>query len=174
MKNYDKNITTNEIGIINMAVKDDSTFLSPFSNVGKAVISKDVADFIENSAKEFHPNTDLTLNIYSNEIDENEKILYKQAIVTYFNLKITDINREIKRKNIISTIFLSIGIIALTFMVIFHSLYERKVISEFIDIFAWVFIWEAVDQFFIEKNALIIQKKRLTHFTTMTINYYDL
>ena len=59
-------------------------------------------------------------------------------------------------------------------MVIFHSLYERKVISEFIDIFAWVFIWEAVDQFFIEKNALIIQKKRLTHFTTMTINYYYL
>lgn len=42
---------------------------------------------------------------------------------------------------------------------------------EVIDIFAWVFLWEAVDLFFIERSHLLVRAKRLQNFIQMQINY---
>ena len=70
--------------IVNMTVKDDSNFLSVFSSGQAPVISTEVADFIENNTHTIRSNEELTLRIYGNCIDEQEKVTYGSAIKEYY------------------------------------------------------------------------------------------
>ena len=61
--------------IINMTVKDDSNFLSVFSQSDTPVINTEVAEFIENSTNSVLPKEQLTLRIHSDCIDDTEKAI---------------------------------------------------------------------------------------------------
>lgn len=163
----------NTASTINMCVNNDNDFLSTYSLDGNPVISSEVASFLENSAKQFHPKEELTLNIYSNCIDEKEKELYKKAIKNYFDLQIKSCDFDLKRKSIVGITFSLIGIIALAIMFIFSSLNIKQIWIECINIFAWVFVWEGVDQLFIERGILLFQRKRLISFLNMDINFFN-
>ena len=152
---------------IDMTVNDDSDFLSPYAETGKPVISSEVAEFLENSANAFHPKEKITLSVHSDCIDDNEKIVYEKAIRNYFSLQLID--RSMRRKTIIATWFSVVGILALAFMFLISRLGINDLWTECVDIFAWVFLWEAVDQFFIERSGLMLRKKRLDNFIDMKI-----
>ncbi len=64
-----------------------------------------------------------------------------------------------------------IGVVALTVMIIFENRFGNAVWTECIDIFAWVFLWEAVDQYFIERNGLLMKSRRLESFVNMEVEY---
>lgn len=159
---------------ITLVVRNDDGFISPYSPTEKPVISTDVSDFIENSAKEFHPNTELSLVIYSNCIDEKEKIIYKDAIKNSFTLKLSETKRLTKRLLILSLIFTFIGIIGLILMFYFSNHSKNEIWIECLDIFAWVFIWEAVDILFIQRKAKGLEIKRINAFINMNIIYKEL
>lgn len=160
---------------INMTVLDDSNFLSPYSEINTPVISNEVADFLENGANVAHPNEKLELNVYSNCIDDGKKDKYDRAIRNYFKLKLTAEHRNLKRNGIIALLFAIVGLVALAFMIICDQVLEMKAIwVECIDIFAWVFLWEAVDQFFIERRKMMLNRLRLKSFIEMPINFKPL
>ena len=154
---------------IDMTVNDDSDFLSPYAETGQPVISSEVAEFLENSANAFHPKEKITLSVHSDCIDDNEKIVYEKAIRNYFSLQLNEIDRSMRRKTIIATWFSVVGILALAFMFLISRLGINDLWTECVDIFAWVFLWEAVDQFFIERSGLMLRKKRLDNFIDMKI-----
>lgn len=164
-----KERTDGQSARINMTVNDDSDFLSPYAETGKPVISSEVAEFLENSANAFHPKEKITLVIHSDCIDEEERGVYGQAIRNYFSLGCRDVERSMKRKTVISAWFSVVGIIALAFMFFIGRLGINDLWVECVDIFAWVFIWEAVDQFFIERGGLLLRKNRLDNFVNMEI-----
>lgn len=58
-------------------------------------------------------------------------------------------------------------------MFIFSSLNIKQIWIECINIFAWVFVWEGVDQLFIERGILLFQRKRLISFLNMDINFFN-
>lgn len=169
MKN--KNPLTKEARTIGMNVVDDSDFLSEYCEIGKPVIAGEVAEFLENAASEYHPNQTFVLDIKSDCIDETEKPRYVAAIKNYYDLKLTEVQREIKRKSLIASLFTVIGIIALTIMIILSSNNLGAIWTECIDIFAWVFLWEAVDQFFIERSSLLMKSRRFKRFTEMPVRF---
>lgn len=154
-------------------VINDDNFLSPYSPTLKPIISNDVAEFIENWANEFHPKSELSLRIISNCIDENEKKLYNDAIRNYFKLKLKELHRTLRMKKLIGITFSIIGILVLAFMYICDRMDIKAIWIECINIFAWVFIWEAVDILFIERKALLLKERRLSTFITMPIYYEE-
>lgn len=156
--------------ILNITINDKSNFISPYSETGKPVINYDVADFLENSVKAFAPQDSIILNVCSDVITSEEREEFAKAIKNYYTLKQQDVIRDIKRKTFFATIMSIIGIFALAIMFIV-SRFSNEIWTECIDIFAWVFIWEAVDLFFIQKNALKISYKRYDNFIKMQINF---
>lgn len=160
-----------EAACLNLNITDDSDFLSPYSPSEKPLVSSDVADFLENSARAFHPRAKINLTITGRCIDESEKSAYGDAIRNYFSLKLAETERDIKRKGFVSLIFAFIGVVALIFMIIYESFVNNAVWTECVDIFAWVFLWEAVDQFFIERSGLLLKRKRFENFVNMSIEF---
>lgn len=157
--------------IIDLNVKNDEDFLSPFSNVGKPVISEDVAQFLENSPNDSHPKAEVELNIYGDCISENEHSDYEQAIRNYYSLKFSDAARSVARKGFVSLIFTIIGVATLALMFIMPELGAGSIWVECVDIFAWVFLWEAVDQFFIERNGVLLNMNRYYAFMNAKISF---
>lgn len=101
----------------------------------------------------------------------DEEIIYKEAIRNYYKLKLKDLLRTIKRKNTFGLIWIIIGIVTLSVMIVFTNLELSKVIIECIDIFAWVFIWEAVDTMFVQRGGTLLQIQRTENFITMNITF---
>ncbi len=154
-----------------MSVSNDDDFLSPYAENGKPVISSEVAEFLENAASAFHPSQPLALNVHGDCIDENERKAYPQAIKNYFSLQYRGVLRDMKRKTMIAAVFAIVGILALISMFVFSASGLGEVWVECIDIFAWVFLWEAVDQFFIERAGLQLRSRRLKNFTEMRVRF---
>ncbi|MGN1399547.1 MAG: hypothetical protein ACI4WG_06095 [Erysipelotrichaceae bacterium] len=159
--------------IINMNVKDDSDFLSVFSQSDTPVISTEVAEFIENSTNSIPPKEQLTLRIHSSCIDDSEKILYQKGIKQYYSEKRIANGRELKRNNIIVALLMAAGIFVLAFALLLEYKIGSLVWGEFIDIVAWVFLWEAVDISAFGNRGLRLKNARYLSYLSMKIEYID-
>ena len=156
--------------IVNMNVKDDTDFLSPFSPRGNPVISTEVAEFIENSTYSVHASDPLTLRIYSDCIDDQERIDYRGAIKEYYADKYLANQKELKRNGIIILLLTIAGIITLTFAFRIDS----NIWSEVVDIAAWVFLWEAVDIGTFKNRELRLKRKRYLAYMSMNVEFESL
>ena len=156
--------------IINMTVKDDSDFLSVYSERETPFISSDVAEFIESSSHSIRPGQPLSLHIHSDCIDDAEKEDYRVGIREYYSEKYIAGKREF-RFNIIAVILLALAgigtlILALSFG---DSLW-----AEVIDIAAWVFLWEAVDLGVFKLREINQNRKRFLSYISMKVEYLPL
>ncbi len=156
-----------ERAVINMVVKDDSDFLSPFSTHDTPVISSEVAGFLENCASSYSPKKRLILRIHGSCVSENEKQIYALAIKDYYADEITATRRELRHFNMVSAVLMTIGILILAVAI----LRRGELWSEVLDIIAWVFIWEAVNIIAFRKRDLRIKKFRYRAFENMKIEY---
>ncbi|MDD6800767.1 MAG: hypothetical protein PUE85_10195 [Firmicutes bacterium] len=160
--------------VIDMTVKDDSDFLSVFSQSDTPVISSEVAEFIENSTNSILPKEQLTLRIHSDCIDDIEKELYKASIKEYYSEKCIANARELKRNNIVSLLLFLTGVLVLAIQMIFEYRLSSLIWAEVIDIAAWVFLWEAVDIRVFGNRSLRLKNKRYLSYLSMKIEYVDI
>ncbi|NLC92674.1 MAG: hypothetical protein GX677_04320, partial [Treponema sp.] len=96
--------------IIDMVVKDDSNFLSPY--YGKyPVINSEVAEYLDNSQKAVLPKSEIKIRIKSNEIDDNEKIIYEEAIKNHYQYVKLQILKELLSNRWTPFVMFIVGII---------------------------------------------------------------
>lgn len=157
--------------VINMTVLNDDNFLSPYSETDKPVISEEVASFLDNAASARSPKQKLAVKIFGDCIDDEERVKYGVAMKNYFRHKWDSVIRELRRNAVISALFFLVGVAGLAFMILCDHLQVKAIWVEVIDIFAWVFLWEAVDQFFIERRKLLTEKSRIKNFLDAPVEF---
>lgn len=160
--------------LINMTVKDDTDFLSKFSESSVPVISSEVAEFIENSTFSVSPKESLTLRIHSDCIDDEEKVIYRKAIKEYYTERYIVNKRELKRNVTIILLLTLAGVATLTWAFLIENRTGSRFWTEVVDIAAWVFLWEAVDVGVFRNRELQIRRRRYLSFLTMNIEYQAL
>lgn len=158
--------------IVNMNVRDDGGFISPFSDTVKPVISEDVAQFITSRAEAVPHKERLTLRIYGGCIDEAEREIYRSAVKEYFTESYASRQREYKRNLVAAFVLGLMGIIVLGLMIWLETKTDSAVWIEVADIIAWVFVWEAVDIAFLENAATGIRRRRCLALIDMKIEFY--
>lgn len=158
--------------LIELSVRDDEGFLSPYSRGSEDTISEETAEFLRNCALSFSPKEQLSLHIYSDCVDEKEQEIYPRAIRSYFQNHLLDAERELKRNAVVSLLMFLVGLFGLVVMFLGEFLGWNPIWIECIDIFAWVFIWETVDLFFLERAALRRKRKRCLAFLTMKVRFF--
>ena len=174
-KEADRNIRARrkekERYVINMNVKDDSAFLSVYSENETPVISSDVADFIESSATPVRPGDDLVLKIKSNSIDDEEKKIYDRAIREYYFERYAKNRRELLRSYVISALLFAFGLLILVFSAFLAYKDASSIWLEVVDVAAWVFLWEAVYIAFLESRKLKLENVKYVSYMAMDIVY---
>ncbi len=159
--------------IINMRINNDEDFLSNFSSTKTSIINSDVAEFIENSCRAILPKEQLTLRIECNNLDNNTKNKYAQAIKEYYKERFRENEREFKFLNVAFFILAITGILILSFSIFINYKFDSVIWSEVIDIVAWVFLWEAVDIKFFKMRQMRLQRKRYLSFINMKVMFVN-
>ena len=145
--------------VIEVTVRRDVDFLSDYS-VEKPMISSSLSDFLREQAEAFPPREPICLKIHSNCIDEGEKGVYGAALKEYAMQGYKKHTLELKKNGFISAILMAVGVLGLAAVVILSFFSNNAVLAEVLDIFAWVFVWEAVDLFFLERRIIRAQLHR--------------
>lgn len=145
---------------------ETSDALSPFCQVEQPVISSEFADYLENKAERLHIGENINIKIQGNA----DKAVLKKAIVNYYESKLSNAQREFSKNGILSCIFTVLAVLILTAAVLINTFLEtRLVLQEIIDIAGWVFMWEAVDMFFLQRGTLRIKQIRYLNFIRATV-----
>lgn len=155
--------------VIGMTVRDDREFLSDLSANGRPTISSEVAEFIERGAMQYPPKERLCLHVRSDCIDEKEQNVYRGAIAEYYRLQYRQDVRDLRRNLFVSLAMTLAGVIALVVTLVVAYLSSNAILSEMLDIVAWVFLWEAVDQFFLERSLLRMRRNRCLALISMRV-----
>lgn len=172
IKQNNSNLDENGKNLINININDNSNILSSFSN-NKPLISNDLSEYINKETTSINLKKGLHINIKSKEINENKKTLYRQAIINFYENDLINSYRKNKRMNIISLIFLILGIIVLSISLIVSNNNNHILASQIYDIIAWVFVWEATDIFFLQKPEINYKAKRAFEIINSEITFNE-
>ncbi len=145
---------------VSMRVKNDDGFLSPYSNIGEEIISADVAEFLDNAVKSRRVKNGLSIYIESDEIDEQESVVYEQGIRNYYVNRIADIDRRLTVNAVSAAVMTLIAVAVFALYIALEVLKTGYIVLAITDIAAWVFMWEAIDLFFIQRKILKFEKMR--------------
>lgn len=160
--------------IYKIRIRDDDEFLSSYSKGERCVISEDAAAFIERGLEPVSYNEQLILRISSNVITDDEEKEYTEAIHNYYSDRYESSRLEKRKLIVIAAIMAIVGVIALSVMIALEVADYNAVFTEAIDIFAWVFMWEAVDIFFLQCTLLYFKQKRYLALSDAKIEYFKL
>lgn len=150
--------------------KVSDILLTNEGNINYFLFKNEIIETVNNAIK--RTPRDFKINIVF-DIEDYENYNPKQIIESFndtLELGQYSARRGKQLKNLIASILILVGIILLFFMIIgknnnwFEEGIKSDIISEVIDIAAWVFIWEAVTMIFLEqpeqnKFALKIRRK---------------
>lgn len=160
--------------VIRMQVRDDSNFLSMYSPKDEVVIASEVSDFLDHAIKSKRLNKNLHIIISSNVIDENEKVEYQRGIKNYYRLRILDIHRRLRTNLITSISMMIVAVFIFVTYITLDLLNSNYIILQFIDIAAWVFVWEAVDLICLERRRLKYEQLRDCSLYDAKVSYETL
>lgn len=146
--------------IIKIKVLNDDNFVSPYSHEDGVVISADVASFLDDQVKPKTLKTGLHVIVESDTIDSDEEELYRTAIKNYYGGRVIDLDRRMRTNALAAIMMTLIAVLIFSLYIILDVLSVGYVLLQLIDIAAWVFTWEAVDLFFLERSVLRYEQTR--------------
>lgn len=144
--------------VIRVGVSDRESVFNPFSTADRLSLSEEFAATVEGRAKGIFKEKRLAVEVAcANGCEVSEREI-KSAFHNYYADKIAHQAGRYGRNGALTLTMLLIG---LAFLAASLTLGGFGLIAEMftgvLDIAAWVFIWEAVDKFFFERNVLKIE-----------------
>ena len=173
-KDFSKESFSDSRGKLFMRVKETDGFLSVYSNRSEEIISGEAADFIDNAVKSKYLKNGLRIIIESNTVDKETQKIYKNAIKNYYKNRVMDTERKMRENSLTALIMTILAVVVFCIYIGLEYLKTGFIILAITDIAAWVFAWEAVDLFFIERRALKDEKVRDTSIYNAEIEFSDL
>ena len=161
--------------LVDLRVINDESFLSPYSTEGHNIISEELSDFIEHSLAPVPSDKPIRFRIFSDVITDEEQKEYRKAIHSHYADKYRYTCIQKKNLHKLALIMALVAVAALGFMIGIDIVGKRtEIFTEIVDIFAWVFMWEAVDIFFLECTMLSFKQKRYLRLYESEIEYLPL
>ena len=141
-----------DYNIINIKVDNKEQVISKFSYDENDKLNKELSEFILDKTKIMPLNKDIKLNFYT--ASPIDKIEIQTTLQNHFREEYIEVKHELKRANIFSLIMLILGILSLSSLLLAHKFFDYFYFTTILEIASWVFVWEAVDIFFIQRSRL--------------------
>ncbi len=163
--------TADGLAIIDIAVDDLDDFYSPYSPKGYKLLNPDMIEYIDEYSKNIPSSQEVVLRITATNKTEEAKKRIQKTIRRTFVERIANINAELKRNLLSAIVFMAVGVLFLVGLIITNELNLGSTINEILDIIAWVFVWESVDIFFMERHKKRVEKLRYAKLAVAQIEF---
>lgn len=151
-----KNDDFDDIETINIKAENKAAIFSDYNYDSNEVLNPNLEAFLVEKAKSIPPKSNLRVKIFTDDcVDENEvKVAYKNKFKGNFE----ELEQELRRNMLFALTMLILGVLFIGFLILEMHFLNNYILSTILEIAAWVFIWEAVDSFFLERS--VIKRKR--------------
>ena len=151
-----KNDDFDDIETINIKAENKAAIFSDYNYDSNEVLNPNLEAFLVEKAKSIPPKSNLRVKIFTDDcVDENEvKVAYKNKFKGDFE----ELEQELRRNMLFALTMLILGVLFIGFLILEMHFLNNYILSTILEIAAWVFIWEAVDSFFLERS--VIKRKR--------------
>lgn len=157
--------------ILRMTVRDDSGFLSPYCGE-RPVISSEVADYLDNAASAYPGKNAFALYIKSDVITDEEARVYDAAIRNFYRNRMKKSRRDVIRNRFAAVAMLLMGVLVFSLLFFLEHRGLGEMMTNILDIAAWVFVWEAIDLFFLERHKLIAEHRVSEKYVNADIRFF--
>lgn len=151
-----KNDNYEDIETINIKAESKAAIFSDYNYDSNEVLNSNLEEFLIEKVKNIPPKVNLRVKIFTDHcVDENEvKVAYKNKFKGDFE----ELEQELKRNMLFAFTMLILGVLFMGFLILEIYFLNNYILSTILEIAVWVFVWEAVDSFFLERSS--IRRKR--------------
>ena len=151
-----KNDNYEDIETINIKAESKAAIFSDYNYDSNEVLNSNLEEFLVEKVKNIPPKVNLRVKIFTDDcVDENEvKVAYKNKFKGDFE----ELEQELKRNMLFAFTMLILGVLFMGFLIFEIYFLNNYILSTILEIAVWVFVWEAVDSFFLERSS--IRRKR--------------
>lgn len=146
--------------IIDIKCQSREQIFSSYSCSGDR-LNPEFCDYLLDTAKKTPLVHDITIKIHSDDNIHADEV--QKTLKLHYGNEYKETKKQLKRLTVISIIMILLGILALSIFVLLSHFWDNFYISTIVEIAAWVFVWEAVDYFFLQRplvkaKCLLLQK----------------
>lgn len=137
--------------VINVKITSKEQLFSAYSYSGDK-LNAEFSEYVFSKAKSVPVTESIKIKIHTADaIDVAEA---EQALKSHYRTEYIEAKKEAKRIVCISLIMTILGVLALTALLLINYFTDNLYITSIVEIAAWVFIWEAVDYFFLQRPVV--------------------
>ena len=155
----DVKLNNGESFVINVKADNDSQVFSSYNYDNKDLLDSDLCDYLKNNAKLCQSNKDIKIRIFSKEKLEASEV--KSALKSHFKRDYLEAKVDLKKSNIFSLVSIIFGLLSMVLLWGLYKFTDNYFLNTLFEIITWVFVWEAVDSFFLKRPALKRSCKRI-------------
>ena len=137
-------------------------------------LNPEIFEFVEKVFRLVKKKANLEIDItYPSEMSEEEKDKIERLFKSHYAINIVKSDDEIKRHNIVSILLLIFGVLIYGAYGLLEYFKVDFIFRGVIEIASWVFIWEAVDMFFLSNFSSRIERIKNVKIFNAKINRVD-
>lgn len=149
--------------VVDIRVDNKDQVISKFSYDKNDKLNKELSDFLIEKTKPVSQKQEIQLNMHTGS--DLNKYEVQGTIYKHFDDEYKEVKRELKRNSIFVVSMVVLGIISLTLLVLAYKYFSNFYFDMFLEIASWVFVWEAIDSFFLRRPSIkrrCLQMKKLS------------
>ncbi|MBO5394848.1 MAG: hypothetical protein J6A28_02970 [Clostridia bacterium] len=138
--------------VIDVKLEHGEQIFSQYNYENQATLDEDFSDFIWRNSKLASTSKPLTIKIHTRQELNRQRVT--SAIKNHYREEYLETKNEIKKTSKFSFVALFLGLLFLGLLVVFYEFADIFILDTITEIVAWVFVWEAADNFFLKRTLL--------------------
>lgn len=155
-KSSDFFVDGDENAVIKIKAIDQDQIFSLYNYDSNEKLNKDLGEFIFEKAKYVPIGMDIKIKLYTETPTDSGEV--EDAIKKHFRKEYSSIKNELKRNAYVSVVMFGIGLISLSALLLLYTFFNQFYFTTMIEIATWIFIWEGVDSYFLQRTGLKREK----------------
>ena len=154
---YDKNGRVQ----INVGLKSQENFFSPYSYKTYEFMNPEVSDYINMCEASIPVNEELSIDIYTETDTTNEeKKRIRRAVKRHHAEQLVIINKKLRHNLVQGILFSILGILILLAEAIVYSIVENMYLDTILAVIGWLFLWDGLEVMLGDRSELKRKKIR--------------
>lgn len=164
-------VDDNSDGIIEIKIDSREQIFSAYSYSGDK-LNSEFCGFVYEKAKRAPLNEDLSVKIYTHQQLDADEVA--KTLKSHYSNEYREARQDMHRVTNISLIMTLFGVLTLAVLLLLNHFWDNFYVSTIVEIAAWVFVWEAVDYFYLQRpqikaKLLLIQRIYLAKIEVCTV-----
>lgn len=170
--NNDFVIIDDERAIINIGAENYDDIFSPYCYKGGDTLSSALVDYLQQKSNAVPYDYDLTMRFHVKNATEEKRLDIENAIKENYVNEVRGLEERMHRTTVFSMWFILFGIIfSAAYLFLIH--FASTEFTYLIDLFAWVFLWEGTDAFFLDRRVMQLNLVKAYRLATAKIEIIE-